>query len=67
MKKHIPSEFETELRERAGSPEAFERLLDNLQAQMAEIARKRGKMDLNLDIMVPVPPRPTRRRTRAQK
>jgi hypothetical protein len=63
MKKHIPSEFETELRELAGSPEAFERLLDNLQAQMAEIARKRGKMDPNLDIMAPIPPRPTRRRS----
>jgi hypothetical protein len=67
MKKHTPSEFETELRELAGSPEAFERLLDNLQAQMAEIARKRGKMDLNLDIMAPVPPRPTRRRSPARK
>jgi len=67
MKKHPPSEFETELRELAGSPEAFERLLDNLQAQMAEIARKRGKMDLNLDIMAPIPPRPTRRRAPARK
>ena len=62
MKKHTPSEFETELRELAGSPEAFERLLDNLQAQMAEIARKRGKMDLNMDIMAPVPARTPRRR-----
>ena len=67
MKKHPPSEFETELRELAGSPEAFERILDNLQAQMAEIARKRGKMDPNLDIMAPVPPRPTRRRAAASK
>lgn len=67
MKKHTPSAFETELRELAGSPEAFERILDNLQAQMAEIARKRGKMDPNLDIMVPVPPRPTRRRATASK
>ena len=56
MKKHTPSEFKIELRERVGSPEAFERLLDNLQAQMAEIARKRGKINLNLDIMAPVPP-----------
>jgi hypothetical protein len=67
MKKHTPSESETELRDRAGSPEAFERLLDNLQAQMAEIARKRGKIDLNLDIMAPVSPRPTRRRAPAPK
>ena len=67
MKKHTPSEFETELRELAGSPEAFERILDNLQAQMAEIARKRGKMDPNLDIMAPVPPRPTRHRAAASK
>jgi len=67
MKKHTPSEFETELRELAGSPEAFERLLDNLQDQMAEIARKRGKMDLNMDIMAPVPPRPTRRRAASRK
>ena len=67
MKKHTPSEFETELRELAGSPEAFERLLDNLQAQMAEIAHKRGKMDPNVDIMAPVPPRPTRRRAAASK
>ena len=67
MKKNTPSEFETELRELAGSPEAFERLLDNLQAQMAEIARKRGKIDLNMDIMTPVPPRPTRRRAAASK
>jgi len=67
MKKHTPSEFETELRELAGSSEAFERLLDNLQAQMAEIARKRGKMDLNLDIIAPVPPQPTRRRSPARK
>ncbi len=67
MKKHTPSEFETELRELAGSPEAFERILDNLQAQMAEIARKRGKMDPTLDIMAPAPPRPTRRRSTARK
>jgi hypothetical protein len=67
MKKHPPSAFETELRELAGSPEAFERLLDNLQAQMAEIARKRGKIDLNMDIMAPVPPRPTRRRSLTRK
>jgi len=67
MKKHTPSEFETELRELAGSPEAFERILDNLQAQMAEIARKRGKMDPNLDIMAPVPPRSTRRRAATSK
>jgi hypothetical protein len=53
MKKHAPSEIETELRELAGSPEAYERMLDNLQAQMAEIARRRGKMDLNVDIMAP--------------
>jgi len=62
MKKHTPSAFETELRELAGSPEAFERLLDNLQAQMAEIARKRGKIDLNLDIMATVSAQPSRRR-----
>ncbi len=67
MKKHPPSEIETELRDLAGSPEAFERLLDNLQAQMAEIARRRGKMDLNTDIMAPVPPRPARRRLPAPK
>ena len=67
MKKHTPSEIETELRDLAGSPEAFERLLDNLQAQMAEIARKRGKMDLHTDIMAPVPPRPARRRSPAHK
>ena len=67
MKKHTPSEIETELRDLAGSPEAFERLLDNLQAQMAAIARKRGKIDLNMDIMTPVPPRPTRRRAAASK
>ena len=67
MKKHTPSEFETELRELAGSPEAFERILDNLQAQRAELARKRGKIDLNMDIMTPVPPRPTRRRAAASK
>lgn len=62
MKKHAPSEIETELRELAGSPEAYERLLDNLQAQMAEVARRRGKMDLTVDILAPVPARPTRRR-----
>lgn len=63
MKKHAPSETETELRELAGSPEAFERMLDNMQAQMAEIARRRGKMDPTIDIMAPVPARPTRRAT----
>lgn len=67
MKKHTPSETEIELRELTGSPEAFERLLDKMQAQMAEIARKRGKIDLNMDIMAPVPPRPTRRRVAASK
>jgi hypothetical protein len=67
MNKHTPSEFETELRELADSPEAFERLLDNLQAQMAEIACKRGKIDLNMDIMAPVAPRPTRHRVAASK
>jgi prefoldin subunit 5 len=67
MKKHTPSEFETELRELAGSPEAYERLLDNLQAQMAEVARRRGKMDLTVDILAPVPARSTRRRAAASK
>lgn len=67
MKKHIPSETEIELRDLAGSPEAFERLLDNMQAQMAEIARRRGKMDPTIDIMAPIPPRPTRRRAAASK
>ena len=67
MKKHAPSEFETESRELAGSPEAYERMLDNLQAQMAEVARLRGKMDLNVDIMAPVPARTPRRRTTARR
>lgn len=61
MKKHTPSETEIELRELAGSPEAFERMLDKMQAQMAEIARRRGKMDPTIDIMAPVAARPTRR------
>ncbi len=60
MKKHTPSEFEIELRELAGSPEAFERMLDKMQAQMAEIACRRGKMDPTIDIMAPVVARPTR-------
>jgi hypothetical protein len=34
---------------------------------MAEIARKRGKIDLHTDIMAPVPPRPTHRRSPARK
>lgn len=63
MKKHVPSEIETELRELAGSPEAYERMLDNLQAQMAEIARRRGKMDPTIDIMAPLPARTPRRPT----
>jgi hypothetical protein len=67
MKKHAPSEIETELRELAGSPEAYERMLDNLQAQMAEIARRRGKLDLNVDIMAPVPAQSPRRRTRVRR
>jgi hypothetical protein len=67
MKKHTPSEFETELRDLAGSPEAFERLLDNLQTQMAEVARRRGKMDLTVDIFAPVPARPVRRRAAARR
>lgn len=67
MKKHAPSEIETELRELAGSPEAYERMLDNLQAQMAEVARRRGKMDLNVDIMAPVPAQSPRRRTVARR
>ncbi len=67
MKKHVPSEIETELRELAGSPEAYERLLDQLQAQMAEIARCRGKMDLNVDIMAPAPARSPRRRSVARR
>ena len=64
MKKHVPSEIETELRELAGSPEAYERLLDHLHAQMAEIARRRGKMDPAVDLMAPVPARTPRRPTR---
>jgi hypothetical protein len=67
MKKHTPSEFETELRDLAGSPETFERLLDNLQTQMAEVARRRGKMDLMVDIFAPVPARPVRRRAAARR
>lgn len=67
MKKYAPSEIETELRELAGSPEAYERMLDNLQAQMAEVARRRGKMDLTVDIFAPVPARPVRRRAAARR
>jgi len=50
------------LRELASSPEAFEQMLDNLQAQMAEITRRRGKMNFTIDIMAPVPARTPRRR-----
>jgi len=61
MKRHVPSEIKTELRELAGSPEAYERLLDHRQAQMAEIARRRGKMDPTIDLMAPVSAQTPRR------
>ena len=50
-----PSEIQAELLELAGSAANYTQLLDNLQVQMSQAAQKRGKIDLNLDILAAAP------------
>ena len=50
-----PSEIQAELLELAGSAANYTQLLDNLQVQMSQAARKRGKIDLHLNILAAAP------------
>lgn len=61
MKKTIaaqPSEIQAELLEISGSTANYNQLMDNLQEQMSQVAKKQGKINLHLDIFaLPAPTR----------